>query len=232
MDYWVEGLIPFAPMAHCTNVNPPPYNFLPCSADPTNLGLKEDGASTYALRWSAPGFTRSFNKFDGTYASIGDMGNWCTGDSSDQAWATSVGNAYTAAMGAGGTASDMWTNGRGYWETGEVGNTKDRRDLIYGAMGAPVRLGDDFSGKEPEVASAIKNTLNEKVASGDRLFYGPVVDPMTGDIIGFRQFELVQQPPYGAGNSYWCAKYRGAALYGLGTNPAMNDGVYQIRLVR
>lgn len=223
---WDEGLIPFAPMAHCSNTGA--YGFTRCD-NAADLGLVE--GQDYTLRWAASGFTQSFNKYDGTVSSI-KMSNWCGGDSSDAGWAKSVADAYTAAKTAGGATDDVWEKGRGYWETGQVNNTKDRRLLIYGAMGGPVQLGDDFSGKEPEIVAAIKSTLNDKASSSDPYAYVPIVDPMNGDILGFRTVKLIQSPKYGAGNDYWCAQYVGSTVFGVGTEPAEKNGVYEIRLVR
>ncbi|MBI5087252.1 MAG: hypothetical protein HZB13_21960 [Acidobacteria bacterium] len=223
---WDEGLVPFAPWAHCSTTGE--AGFPACVDDPPgsgNYNVNMTAGQQYALRWQANTFSQSFKN----YASNGTVNTsgWCGGDQ-EAGFADSLARFFTS-----GAAKD-WDKGRGYWTSGEVHGANEYRMLVQGSMGAPVELGDpltNFDGKEPQQVSALFKDLNDKAALGDpgNLVFGPVVDPVTGAILGYREFRLI--PGYKS-NDTWCAEYTGVSVYGPGTDPVNQNGIYEVRLVR
>lgn len=224
---WDEGLVPFAPWAHCSTVNV--AGFPQCVASESNPAAYDvnlvEGKS-YAFRWAANSFQQSFREFKNKGGLI-DYNGWCDGDM-DPGFSSALAQFYTS-----GSAKN-WDKGRGFWTSGEVQGTKQYRMLLDGSMGGPVELGSllsGFDGKEPQEVSALFKDLNDKAAlpPPGNIVFAPMVDPVTGAILGYREFTLV--PGYKS-NSTWCAIYNGAAVYGPGTEPVNKDGIYEIRLVR
>lgn len=224
---WDEGLVPFAPWAHCSTEAVAGFaQCVPSESNPAAYDVNLTPGKTYAFRWEANAFQQSFKDFLSKGGKI-DYNGWCDGDM-DPGFSNSLGQLYTS------TNKTIWDKGRGYWTSGEVHGTSDYRKLLEGSMGSAIDLGtllSSFDGKEPQEVSALFKDLNDKAAlpaPGNTVF-APVVDPVTGAILGFREFILI--PGYKS-NTTWCAKYVGSAVYGPGTASVDQNGIYEIRLVR
>lgn len=223
---WDEGLVPFAPKAHCSDSGL--YDFRACTGAGAAPNLGFVVGRSYALLWAANAFSQSFGYNKKTGVITIDDSEWCGGDqlTSDQNFGESLGKFYTAR-----SLDKNWEMTRGYWVSGQVGHN-DYPKLLDGSMGGPVELHDNLEDFDigPEQVRSLKDNMNAKAAPGGVLVYGPTVDPVTGEIIGFSSFELIPGA-YGPNNT-WCAIYRGPALYALGTEQVLSDGIYEVRLVR
>lgn len=255
--YWDEGLAPFAPKGHCIDpaTTSNTWGLPPCTGNP-DAGLYAcdpvqypnytqcSPKSFYTLRWEANAWSQSFKKYRPT---INDS-QWCSGDQllndpnytgtnpppagvSTEYYRGTLGYALAEWYISG----VKWVDATGFFTTGSVSGASDYRKLIQGAMGAPVELDQilpGFSGTEPQQVSAIKDTLNAKAALGPTrsYIYTPIIDPISGAIVNFGTFELIPNA-YGPNNN-WCAVYRGKCTWAACTDQVLQDGIYEIRLVR
>jgi hypothetical protein len=243
---WDEGLAPFAPKGHCSDTGQwgllpcagsSDAGLLPCDPDTTPDYRNCSPKSTYTLRWAANTWSQSFKNYRPT---INDT-QWCSGDQAinDPAYNSTKTppyiNTLAYALAEWYISGTKWIDGTGFFTTGSVQGTSDYRQLLQGSMGAPVDLYQmlpGFDGQEPPQVSAIKSDLNAKAAPGPpgSYVYVPLIDPVNGTIVNFGMFELIPNA-YGPNNN-WCAVYRGKCTYGPCQGQVLQDGIYEIRLVR
>lgn len=249
---WDEGLAPFAPKGHCSDTGL--YGLQPCAGAPdARLQICDPDTvpnvancppqTVYTLRWQANNWSQSFKDYRPTI----DDSSWCSGDRLQ--YDPACGGTCTAAdayNNAGGTlgyalaewykfGTTKWVDGTGFFTTGSVQGANDYRQLLEGSMGAPVDLNQmlpGFDGVEPQQVSAIKAELTDMAALGppDSYVYVPLIDPINGTIVNFGMFELIPGA-YGPNNN-WCAVYRGKCTFGVCQGQVLQDGIYEIRLVR
>lgn len=237
---WDEGLAPFAPKAHCSDTGL--WGLTLACADSTYMGLTPcpweytatgGGCtrSTYTLRWDPNSWPQSFKNYPAGPVITTD---WCSGDVYDLTDPT--GSNLQNALASWYTSGEHWVDATGFFTTGNVHGASDYRTLINGSQGAPVDINQvlpGFDGQEPQQVSTIKDTLNAKAALPypQNMIYVPLIDPISGIIIGYGSFELLPNNAYGPNNN-WCAVYRPPCTAGLCGGQVEQDGIYEIRLVR
>lgn len=248
-DYWQEGLVPFAPMSHCSGFN---AGFGTCTPLPTPPAQSVPGfpywgfeeGKSYTFHWGAPVLTQSKKAYDSAAAGDPRKGippdpnllnptnlaavtkDWCAGDAENAAWVVALMNSLK---------TDDFNYGKGFWYNGDFKSTADKRVLLTGAVGEPIHLNDPLAVEvdKKNQARGITGDMNTLSTQGV-LVYTPIVDPGSADnkIIGFASWELIPNSYEASGKTNWCAIYRGPAVFGTGTEPVQSDGIYEIRLVR
>lgn len=222
-----EGLVPFAPYAHCTTGAPIPGGLPACdlSSDPY-LGFQLN--QQYTLRWGANTFQQTFKNNE---LQSSELNNWCAGD------VAANGGQYPAQL------LEIWKydsgllqNKTGFWSSDQVaGNANNYAEMISGWQGEPVDVSENLPGFDtgPPQISSIAKALEDRGAMPypGNIVYAPIVDPITGQVMAFFCFRILTSYSNN-GNSNWCAVFEGGCTYGSGRDSVNQDGVYEIRLVR
>lgn len=222
-----QGLVPFAPFAHCTMGVAVPGGLPPCdlNADPF-MGFVI--GEQYTLRWGANTFQQTF-KHDELQTS--ELNSWCSGD------VAANGGQYPAQL------LEIWKydsrllqDKTGFWSSDEVaGNANNYAEMIGGWQGEPVDVSENLPGFDtgPPQISSIAKALEDRgaMAPPGNIVYTPIVDPITGQVLGFFCFRVLTSYSNN-GNANWCAVFEGGCLHGSGGESVNQDGVYEIRLVR
>lgn len=224
MSMMDQGLVPFAPFAHCTTGTVIPGG-LPACSDPYlgyTLGRQ------YTLRWGANTFQQTFKN---NTLQTSELNNWCQGD------VQANGGQYPAQL------LEIWkydskllADKTGFWSSDEVaGNANNYASMIKGWQGEPVRVDEGLPGFEtgPPQISSIAKALEDRGSAPypGNIVYTPVVDPITGEVLAFFCFRILTS--YSSnGNANWCAIFEGGCVHGSGRDSVNQDGVYEIRLVR
>jgi Flp pilus assembly protein TadG len=236
-----DGLIPFAPKGHCTtDATAIAAGYPACvasAANPEVFGVNMTKGQEYTIRWWGGTWSQSFDLNKRTIDPGIDPDlkpkkhyAWCKGDSIRNAPNTGVdftGEVNDFPEQLYDMAEKKTLAGRGYFTSGQVNSASDYRMLVNGSMAGTIDLAFNFDGVEPQEVASISKALEDRGA-GTKV-YAPVVDPVTGKILSFYEFILVGT--YGT-NENWCAIYNGATVFGPGTTPVNQDGIYEIRLVR
>jgi len=218
-----QGLVPFAPLAHCSNSGVPG---LPPCASTTNFGFVE--GQLYTLRWGANTFQQTFRH---NQLQSSELGSWCPGDV-----AANGGQYPSQLLQVWIYNPELLRNKTGFWSSLQVdGNANVYRQLINGWQGEPIDVSENLPGFEttPPQISAMADPLEDRgnMAYPGNVVYTPIVDPITGEVLGFYCFRvLTSYSPNG--NSNWCAEFLGGCVHGSGRDSVIQDGVYEIRLVR
>jgi Flp pilus assembly protein TadG len=218
-----QGLVPFAPLAHCTTASVPG---LPACSETDNFGYVE--GLLYTLRWGANTFQQTFKN---NQLQSAELANWCSGDV-----AANNGQYPSQLLAVWIYNSQLLQNKTGFWSSDEVaGNANNYARMILGWQGEPVDVSENLPGFDtsPPQISAIAKALEDRGKMGDpgNVVYTPIVDPVTGEVLGFYCFRiLTSYSPNG--NSNWCAEFLGGCVHGSGRDSVNQDGVYEIRLVR
>lgn len=225
-----EGLVPFAPLAHCTVAGGP--GGLPQCQDtngdgaPDNLGFVED--LDYALRWGSNVFSQTFKQGQ---LDTKELGTWCGGDV--QANGGEYPNQLLAIW---NQDSRLLQTKTGFWSSAEfAGNANAYSEMILGWQSTAVVVGGQLPGFDtgPAQVSSVAKALEDRGKLGfpANIIYAPIIDPTGGRILGFYCFQLKTTYPNN-GNENWCATYVGSCQAGTGRDAVNQDGVYEIRLVR
>lgn len=217
------GLVPFAPLAHCTNSGLPG---LPACSSTPDLGFVV--GEQYTLRWGANTFQQTFRN---NQLQTSELANWCQGD------VAANGGQYPSQL------LQVWISNpqllrdkTGFWSSLQVsGNANIYAEMISGWQGSPIDVSQNLPGFDtgPPQISAIAKALEDRGSMQDpgNVVYTPIVDPITGQVLGFYCFRVLTS--YSSnGNSNWCAEFLGGCVHGSGRDSVIQDGVYEIRLVR
>jgi len=222
-----QGLVPFAPFAHCTTGTAIPGGLPACdlNSDPF-MGFVI--GQEYTLRWGANTFQQTFKNNE---MQTSELANWCQGD------VNANGGQYPYQL------LEVWkydsrllADKTGFWSSDEVaGNANNYAEMIGGWQGEPVDVSENLPGFDtgPPQISSIAKALEDRGAMTDpgNIVYAPIVDPITGQVLGFFCFRVLTSYSNN-GNSNWCAVFEGGCLHGSGGESVNQDGVYEIRLVR
>lgn len=215
-----HGLVPFAPLTHCSDSG---TSSLPkCTGEGAveNFGFVE--GQDYALRWGANVFQQTYQQYPPTLR----LDGWCSGD------ANANGGQYPIQLySIWSTNPELLRTKTGFWSSLQVsGNANTYSEMILGWQGAPIEVDQTLPGFEtsPPQISSIAKALDERE---DRIIYAPIIDPVTAKIYGFYCFRLLSDYDPN-GNQNWCATFIGSCIYGSGNDAVNQDGVYEIRLVR
>lgn len=224
-----EGLVPFAPLAHCT-VAGGPGSIPKCDVNgdgvPENLGFVE--GQSYALRWGANVFQQTFNK--GT-VKTSELSNWCSGDVS-----ANGGQYPSQLLDIWKTNSQLLQQKSGFWSSAQFqGNANAYAAMILGWQSTAVVEDGQLPGFDtsPSQVQSVVKALETRgsLPYPSNIVYAPVIDPVSGTILGFYCFQLYSSYPNG-GDKNWCATFVGGCQAGSGRDTVNQDGVYEIRLVR
>ncbi len=217
------GLVPFAPLAHCTNSGVPGLPL--CSSTP-ELGFVQ--GQEYTIRWGSNTFQQTF-KF-GTLQQ-NELTTWCQGDRF-----ANNGQYPSQLLAVWNYDPALLRNKTGFWSSDQVaGNANNYAKMISGWQGEPVEVDETLPGFDtgPPQISSIAKALEDRgsMAYPGNIIYTPIVDPITGEVLAFYCFRLLTS--YSSnGNSNWCAVFEGGCMHGSGRDTVNQDGVYEIRLVR
>lgn len=222
-----QGLVPFAPFAHCTTGTPISGGLPPCNltADPF-MGYQE--GKQYTLRWGANTFQQTFKN---NQLQASELSNWCQGD------VEANGGQYPSQLLAiWKYNSKLLQDKTGFWSSDEVaGNANNYAEMISGWQGEPVDVSENLPGFDtgPPQISSIAKALEDRGSAPypGNVVYAPIVDPITGEVLGFFCFKVLTTYSNN-GNANWCAVFEGGCLHGSGRDSVNQDGVYEIRLVR
>jgi Flp pilus assembly protein TadG len=217
------GLVPFAPLAHCSNAGVP--GLPPCSSTP-NFGFVE--GQLYTLRWGANTFQQTFRN---NQLQTSELANWCPGDV-----AANGGQYPNQLLQVWIYDSRLLRDKTGFWSSSQVaGNANNYARMISGWQGEPIEVSANLPGFDtgPPQISSIARALETRGAMTypGNIVYSPIVDPITGQVLGFFCFRVLESYS-NSGNSNWCAVFEGGCLHGSGSEAVNQDGVYEIRLVR
>jgi len=222
-----QGLVPFAPFAHCTTATPIPGGLPACDlSSGSTMGFQI--GQQYTLRWGANTFQQTFKQ---NQLQSAELANWCSGDV-----AANGGLFPSQLLAVWIYNSQLLQDKTGFWSSDEVaGNASNYARMISGWQGEPVDVSENLPGFDtgPEQISSISKALEDRGSMGEpgNVVYAPIVDPITGEVLGFFCFKvLTSYSPNG--NSNWCAEFIGGCVYGSGRDSVNQDGVYEIRLVR
>lgn len=222
-----QGLVPFAPFAHCTTGTAIPGGLPACntSADP-HLGFQI--GQQYTLRWGANTFQQTFKQ---NKMQTSELNNWCQGDV-----AANGGQFPYQLLEIWKYNSRLLADKTGFWSSDEVaGNANNYAEMIGGWQGEPVEVSEGLPGFDtgPPQISSIAKALEVRGAMSypGNIVYAPIVDPINGTVLGFFCFRVLSSYSNN-GNSNWCAVFEGGCLHGSGGESVNQDGVYEIRLVR
>lgn len=219
-----QGLVPFAPFAHCTMGTAIPGG-LPACTDPF-LGFVE--GQEYTLRWGANTFQQTFKNNE---LQTSELSSWCQGDV-----AANGGQYPNQLLEVWKYDSQLLRNKTGFWSSDQVaGNANNYAEMISGWQGEPVEVDENLPGFDtgPPQISSIAKALEDRGAMPypGNIVYAPIVDPITGEVLGFYCFRVLESYS-SSGNANWCAVFEGGCQYGSGRDTVNQDGVYEIRLVR
>ncbi len=222
-----QGLVPFAPFAHCTTGTAIAGGLPACnlSTDPS-LGFQL--GQQYTLRWGANTFQQTFKQ---NQIRTSELNNWCQGDVN----ANGAQFPYQL-LEVWKYDSRLLQNKTGFWSSDEVaGNANNYAEMVSGWQGEPVDVSQGLPGFDtgPPQISSIAKALETRGAMTypGNIVYAPIVDPMTGQVLAFFCFRVLDS--YSSnGNANWCAVFEGGCLHGSGSDSVNQDGVYEIRLVR
>jgi len=227
MSVMDQGLVPFAPFAHCTTGTAITGGLPACnlSTDPY-MGFQL--GQQYTLRWGANTFQQTF-KHDELQSS--ELISWCQGDVSAN------GEQFPSQLLAVWKYnSKLLADKTGFWSSDEVaGNANNYAKMISGWQGEPVQVDENLPGFDtgpPQISSIAKALENRgSMPYPGNIVYAPIVDPITGEVMGFFCFRVLSS--YSSnGNANWCAVFEGGCVHGSGRDSVNQDGVYEIRLVR
>ncbi len=222
-----QGLVPFAPFAHCTTGTAIPGGLPACdlNSDPF-MGFVT--GEEYTLRWGANTFQQTFKQ---NQMQTSELANWCQGD------VNANGGQYPyQLLEVWKYNSKLLADKTGFWSSDEVaGNANNYAEMVGGWQGEPVDVSENLPGFDtgPPQISSIAKALEDRGAMTypGNIVYAPIVDPITGQVLGFFCFRVLTSYSNN-GNSNWCAVFEGGCLHGSGGESVNQDGVYEIRLVR
>lgn len=225
-----QGLVPFAPFAHCTTGTEIPGGLPACNlnADPY-LGFQlTDPPQRYTFRWGANTFQQTFKNNE---MQTSELVNWCQGDVQ-----ANGGQFPYQLLEVWKHDSKLLQDKTGFWSSDQVaGNANNYAEMISGWQGEPVDVSENLPGFDtgPPQISSIAKALEDRGNMPDPgdIVYAPIVDPITGQVLAFFCFRvLTSYSPNG--NANWCAEFVGGCQFGSGRDTVNQDGVYEIRLVR
>lgn len=232
-----EGLVPFAPLAHCTVAGGP--GSMPRCADTDgdgaydNLGFVE--GLDYALRWGSNVFSQTFKQGE---LQTGELKTWCQGDvqANKSNPEDTIGQYPYQLLAIWNQNSTLLQTKTGFWSSAQfAGNANAYSEMILGWQSTAVVEGGQLPGFDtsPAQVSSVAKALEDRGKLGDpaNIIYAPIIDPVSGVILGFYCFRLYNSYPNN-GNLNWCAVYIGSCQAGSGRDAVNQDGVYDIRLVR
>ncbi|GIU73956.1 MAG: hypothetical protein KatS3mg004_1043 [Bryobacteraceae bacterium] len=223
-----QGLVPFAPFAHCTTSTTPIPGGLPACNLTSDPRMGYVIGQQYTLRWGANTFQQTFKN---NQMNTSELGTWCQGD------VQANGGQYPYQLLAIWIYnSQLLQQKTGFWSSDQVaGNANNYADMINGWQGEPIQVDENLPGFDtgPPQISSIARALEDRgsLSSPGNIVYAPIVDPVTGEVLGFFCFQLLSSYSQN-GNSNWCAIFQGGCLHGSGGESVNQDGIYEIRLVR
>lgn len=223
-----QGLVPFAPFAHCTTSTSSIPGGLPACDLNNDPSMGYVIGQQYTLRWGASTFQQTFknNKMN-----TSELGTWCQGDVSAN------GGQYPYQLLAIWIYnSQLLQQKTGFWSSDQVaGNANNYADMINGWQGEPIQVDENLPGFDtgpPQISSIAKALENRgSLPYPGNIIYAPIVDPVTGEVLGFFCFQVLSSYSNN-GNANWCAIFQGGCLHGSGGESVNQDGIYEIRLVR